>query len=128
TQEGTEQVNGANAYKYSYVLSEEEMKEQILSSGALDSVSSLGMEVDESMFDGLGEMTSYVWIDEATLYPVKYEMDMTAVMDTLMTNMIAALGDQAEGVSMSIPKMKISMTCSNFNNATDFTVPDEAKN
>lgn len=128
TQEGTEQVNGANAYKYSYVLSEEEMKEQILSSGALDSISSLGMEVDESMFDGLGEMTSYVWVDEATLYPVKYEMDMTAVMDTLMTNMIAALGDQAEGISMSIPKMKISMTCSNFNNATDFTVPDEAKN
>ena len=127
-QEGTEQVNGANAYKYSYVLSEEEMKEQILSSGALDSVSSLGMEADESMFDGLGEMTSYVWVDEATLYPVKYEMDMTAVMDTLMTNMIAALGDQAEGVSMSIPKMKISMICSNFNNATDFTVPDEAKN
>ena len=128
TQEGTEQVNGANAYKYSYVLSEEEMKDQILSSGALDSISSLGMEVDESMFDGLGEMTSYVWVDEATLYPVKYEMDMTAVMDTLMTNMIAALGDQAEGISMSIPKMKIVMTCSNFNNATDFTVPDEAKN
>lgn len=127
-QEGTEQVNGANAYKYSYVLTEEEMKEQILSSGALDSVSSLGLEIDDSMFDGVGEMTSYVWVDEETLYPVKYEMDMTTVMNALMGNMLEALGDQAEGLSMSIPKMNISMTCSNFNNATDFTVPDEAKN
>lgn len=127
-QEGTEQVNGANAYKYSYVLTEEEMKEQILSSGALDSVSSLGVEINDSMFDGVGEMTSYVWVDEETLYPVKYEMDMTAVMDALMSNMLEAMGEQAEGLSMSIPKMNISMTCSNFNNATDFTVPDEAKN
>lgn len=34
-QEGTEQVNGVNTYKYSYVLKEEEMKQQIPDSGAL---------------------------------------------------------------------------------------------
>ena len=129
-QEGTEQVNGSNAYKYSYTLTEDEMKEQMLSSGALDSISSLGLDVSQvdGMLDGLGEVVAYVWIDEASLYPVKYEMDMTEVMDTLMANMLEALGDQAEGVSMSVPEMKISMTCSNFNNATDFVVPDEAKN
>lgn len=130
TQEGTEQVNGANAYKYSYVLTEEELKQQMMESGALDSVSQLGLDVSQvdSMLDDLGEVTAYVWIDEASMYPVKYEMDMTTVMDSLMTNMIAALGDQAEGLSMSVPEMKISMTCSNFNNAADFTIPDEAKN
>lgn len=129
-QEGTEQVGGANAYKYSYVLTEEEMKQQMLDSGALDSVSSLGMDTSQidSMLDNLGEVTAYVWIDETTYYPVKYEMDMTTVMNNLMTNMIEAMGDQAEGLSMTIPEMKIVMTCSNFNNATDFTVPDEAKN
>ncbi len=129
-QEGTEQVNGANAYKYSYVLTEAEMKEAMLSSGALDSVSSLGLDASQvdGMLDGLGEVVTYVWIDEETLYPVKYEMDMTKVMDTLMVNMIEALGDQAEGISMNVPELKITMTCSNFNNATDFTVPDEAKN
>lgn len=130
TQEGTEQVNGANAYKYSYVLTEAELKEQMQESGALDSVSQLGLDVSQvdSMLDDLGDVTAYVWIDEATYYPVKYEMDMTTVMDTLMKNMLEAMGDQAEGVSMSVPEMKISMTCSNFNSATDFTVPDEAQN
>lgn len=130
TQEGTEEVNGSNAYKYSYVLTEEEMKEQMIDSGALDSVSSLGLDVTQidSMLDNLGEVTAYVWIDEASLYPVKYEMDMTEVMDNLMTNMLAAMGEQAEGVSMHVPEMKVVMTCSNFNNAADFTVPDEAKN
>lgn len=129
-QEGTEQVNGANAYKYSYVLTEEEMKQQMLDSGALDSVSSLGLDVSQidGMLENLGEVTAYVWIDETSYYPVKYEMDMTTVMNALMTNMIAALGDQAQGLSMTIPQMKIVMTCSNFNSATDFTIPDEAKN
>lgn len=129
-QEGTEQVNGANAYKYSYVLSEEEMKQQMLDSGALDSVSSLGLDVSQidSMLDDLGDITAYVWIDETSYYPVQYEMDMTTAMNSLMANMIEALGDQAEGLSITVPELKVVMTCSNFNNATDFTVPDEAKN
>lgn len=130
TQEGTEQIDGGNAYKYSYVLTEEELKDQMKESGALNSVSQLGLDVSQvdSMLDGLGDVTAYVWIDEATMYPVKYEMDMTTVMDSLMKNMVEAMGDQAEGVSMSVPEMKVVMTCSNFNNATDFTVPDEAQN
>lgn len=130
TQEGTEQVNGANAYKYSYVLTEDEMKEAMLSSGALDSVSSIGLDASQvdGMLDGLGEVVTYVWIDEASLYPVKYEMDMTEVMDNLMVTMVEAMGEQTEGISIHFPKMKIVMTCFNFNNATDFTIPDEAKN
>ena len=79
------------------------------------------------MLDGLGEMTEYVWIDEATLYPVKYEVDMTDIMDALMVNLVEAMGEQAQGMSINIPKMKMTMECSNFNNATDFTIPEEAK-
>ena len=79
------------------------------------------------MLDGIGELPINLWIDEATLYPVKYEMDMTEVMNTLMTNMVASMGEQAEGLTMSIPKMVISMTCKNFNAATDFEIPEEAK-
>ena len=129
TLDGMESVDGANAYKYSCVLSGEEAKQNILSAGALDSFSSLGLTASqlEGMLDDLGEITEYVWIDEATLYPVKYESDMTAVMDTLMSKVVESMGEQAEGLSMNISKMKISMTCSNFNNATDFTIPEEAK-
>lgn len=127
--EGTEQIDGANAYKYSYVMTGDEMKEAMLSYGALDSFMELGIDSSQlySMLDGLGEIITYVWIDEATLYPVKYEMDMTEVMDALMVNLFEEMGELAAGKSMNVPKMEITMTCSNFNNVADFSVPDEAK-
>ncbi len=129
TAEGMEQIDGGNAYKYSYVMTGDEMKEAMLSSGALDSVSSLGLDSSQidGMLDGLGEITTYVWIDEATLYPVKYQMDMTEAMNQLLVNMVEALGEQAEGISMNVPKLDMSMTCSNFNNVADFSIPEEAK-
>ena len=81
----------------------------------------------ETNWGDIGELTEYVWIDKASLYPVKYEVDMTRIMDALVSSMIASLGEQAEGLEMSVSKMKVSMTCSNFNNAADFTIPEEAK-
>ncbi len=128
-EEGKEEVDGAAALKYSHVMTGDEMKETLLSSGALDSVTSLGIDPSqmESMLDGLGEMTEYIWIDEATMYPVKYEVDMTEIMDKLMVNMISAMGEQAQGMSINIPKMKMTMTCMNYNTAEDFEIPEEAK-
>lgn len=127
--EGMEKVNGASAFKYSCVMSGEEAKQQILSTGTLDSLASLGLDLNqlENLWGDVGELTEYVWIDKASLYPVKCEMDMTRIMDALVSNMVASLGEQAEGLEMSVSKMKISMTCSNFNNAADFTIPEEAK-
>lgn len=128
TLEGTEQVDGVNAIKYSNVIKGDDMKELLTSSGALDSISTLvdPSQID-SMLEGLGEMTEYVWIDEELMYPIKYEADMTEIINDLMVSMLEALGDQAEGLSINFPKMKMSMTFSNFNNATDFTIPEEAK-
>ncbi len=127
--EGMEKVNGASAFKYACVTSGEEAKQQILSTGALDSFASLGFDLNqlETNWGDIGELTEYVWIDKASLYPVKYEVDMTRIMDALVSSMIASLGEQAEGLEMSVSKMKVSMTCSNFNNAADFTIPEEAK-
>ncbi|MCI8431052.1 MAG: hypothetical protein HFI16_12510 [Lachnospiraceae bacterium] len=127
--EGKDEVNGAAAYKYTGSITGDEMKDLMLSSGALDSVSRIGLDTSQvdGMLDGLGDLAINLWIDEATLYPVKYEIDMTEAMDTLMNNMIAAMGEQGEGLSMSIPKMVVSMTCSNYNGVTEISIPEEAK-
>lgn len=127
--EGKDEVDGAAAYKYTGAITGDEMKDLMLSSGALDSVSRLGMDTSQvdGMLDGLGDLKIDLWIDEATLYPVKYEIDMTEAMDTLMSNMIAAMGEQGEGLSMSIPKMVVSMTCSNYNGVSEISIPEEAK-
>lgn len=126
---GTEQADGANAYKYTGKITGDDLNETMISSGALDSFSSLGIDESqlESMMTDLGEIPVTMWIDEATLYPVKYEMDMTAAMDKLMANMLEAMGDQASGLTISIPKLKVTMTCSDFNAATAFEIPEEAR-
>ncbi len=126
---GMEEINGANAYKYTGTIAGEEMKQLMLSSGALDSVSQLNIDTSqiESMLDELEPLSVDLWIDEATLYPVRYEIDMTASMDLLMSSIVEAMGEQGEGMSMSVPKMVTRMTCSNFNGVTEITVPEEVK-
>ena len=128
-QEGTETVDGISAYKYTGVITGDNMKDVMMESGALDSMSSLGLSESqmEEMLSGLGDIQVTLWISEADLYPVRYDMDMTAVMDGLMSAILESMGEQTEGLTMSIPEMTMSMTCSNFNSATEFSIPDEAK-
>lgn len=128
-QEGTEQVGGVSAYKYTGVITGDSMQDVMMSSGALDSLGTQ-MNMDEAQMEELlsGDIAVTLWIDEENLYPVQYDMDMTEVMDGLMGKILEAAGDDAAGLTMSIPKMTISMTCGNFNSATDFTIPEEAKN
>ncbi len=131
TADGMEEVDGANAYKYAHTMSGEEAKEAILSSGALDSLTSAGIDPSqfESAMGDIGELTEYIWIDEATLYPVKYEIDMTEVMAAMMDSVLESMGDEAEGVSMSFSKMKMTMHFSNFNSVEDFEMPgNESEN
>lgn len=128
TLEGTEKLNGADAYKYFYTMTGDEMKAAIRDAGALDSLTSLGISQSDAynMLDGLGEVVTYVWVDAETFYPIQYEMDMTDVMDALMVGVIEAMGEEAEGISMHVSKMEMTMTCSNFNGISDITVPKEA--
>ena len=126
--EGTEKVDGKEAYKYSYTMTGDEMKEALSDAGALDSLSQLGLSESDAygMLDGLGEIVTYVYVDAETYYPIKYEMDMTEIMDALYAAMLEALGEQVEGLSMSVSKMELVMTCSNYNGISDITVPEEA--
>ncbi len=126
---GSEQIDGKNAYKYTGAVTGDAMNETILSSGALDSFSQLGIGESEleNMMSDLGEIPVTLWIDEESLYPVRCEMDMTAAMSKLMSNMMAAMGEQAGGLTIDISNMKIVVNCSDFNAATEFEIPAEAK-
>ena len=126
---GTEQIDGKNARKYTGTLKGDDLKETVMSTGALDSLNSLGMDTTqvESMFNDLGDLPINLWIDETDLVPVKYEMDMTSLMSKLMANMIEAMGAEAEGVSMEFNKLHVVMTCSDYNSAEEFEIPEEAK-
>lgn len=126
---GSEQVDGKNARKYTGTIKGDDLKDTMMSTGALDSLSSLGMDTSqvETMFSDLGDLPITLWIDEESLVPIKYEMDMAPLMNKLMANMIEAMGEEAEGVSMEFGKMFVTMTCSDYNAVEEFEIPEEAK-
>lgn len=127
--QGIEELDGANAYKYSGRITGEDMREVLRSTGMLNQLEQMGFDADdlELITDNLGDIPVDLWIDESTLYPVKYEMDMTAVLDALMTAMMESFGGLEEGVSISVPKAAVSMTCYHYNAAAAFEIPAEAK-
>lgn len=127
---GTEKVNGSDATRYDGVISKDAMNDVMASSGAADQFAQLGISAAqaEEMYKDLGELPVSLWIDKESSLPVKYEMDMTGIMQKLMDKMMEAVGEQAAGLSISVDKMFISMTLSNFNKVEEIKVPDAAKN
>lgn len=126
---GSEQLDGKAAHKYTGVITGDDIRELIMSTGTLNSLNSL--DLDESQFETIlkdvGEQTITLQIDEAELYPLKYEMDMTSMMNALMAGLIEASGEEAEGFSIEFPKVNLVMTCSDFNAVSEFEIPEEAK-
>ncbi len=128
---GEEDINGTKATKITGVITGDAMEEAIESSGALDSVSGMGISEEEveAMYADLGDLPISLWID-AEGYVVKYEMDMSAMMQTIMDKAMAAVAEQAGGnaedVSIDISKMLITMVYSDFNAVEDIEIPAEA--
>ena len=88
-------------------------------------LSELGMGADESTgasydYSSLSPITVSIWIDKKTYRPVKQTIEMTDFMNEYLSAL--GLGD-----TMSYPKIKVSVTYKNFNNATKFSLPKACK-
>lgn len=125
---GVETLDGVECYKLQGVLTGEALVDAMRASGALDSVDPTLQDSEQldRLLSGLGDLPVSVWIDKKTLYPAKYTMDMTALMDSLMDNMLAELGDTGGLLQVGIRNCQVEMVCANYNKATDFDIPAEA--
>ena len=123
-----EDINGMQAYRIDGVITDEDMEQALVESGALGSAASFGLTEDQllALYKETGDLPMALWITDDG-YVVRYVMDMTALMQNVMGSI---LGDAAEleGFSISIDAMQIDMTMSNFNQAEDFELPAEAAN
>lgn len=119
---GTEEINGQSATIIEGVLTGDSMKEAIASSGIESMSGELGMTEEEldSLFASLGDMPVKLWITDDG-YVVKYELDMTEMMASLMGSM-----SEEETGGLEFTKTLITMTCDNFNAVEDFEIPAEA--
>lgn len=128
---GTESMaNGVEAIKIEGSISGDKLKEIIEETDSIDSMEEefdLEESTLEGIYDNLGELPINIWIDAESNYPLKYEIDMTGVMQKLMENIIAAVPEADTSNASAITKYKISMTSYNFNEAGEFEIPAEAK-
>lgn len=128
---GTEQVGGADATKFTGVIKGDKLYDVIEESGVLSSLGQTGTDVSEdaikSMLSELGDLPMSVWIN-ADGYPVQYEMDMSQMIDSILQKALEMEGAADQGMTMTVSKAAMSLTCSNFDAVEDFELPAEAQN
>lgn len=123
-----EDINGTKTTRIEGIIARDAMEEAIQNSGVADSAASLGVteEQMQKMYADMGDLPIVLWID-AEGYVLKYEMDMTEMMQKIMDTAMGAVGEMETEPSVSITKTSISMICSDFNNVEEIVIPAEAK-
>lgn len=126
---GTEQVNGSDAIKYEGVISNDALNEVMAASGMEEQLAQYGLTGDNAaaIYQDLGDLPVAIWIDSESNLPVKYEMDMTSMMQTIMTKIFENMDAATEDMDLTVDKMFISMTLYDFNNVGEIEIPEEAK-
>lgn len=128
---GTEQVGGADATKFTGVIKGDKLYDVIEESGVLGSLGQTGTDVSEdelkAMLSELGDLPMSVWINTDG-YPVQYEMDMSQMIDSIVQKALEMEGAADQGMTMTVSKAAMSLTCSNFDAVEDFELPAEAQN
>lgn len=126
TEDGSETLSGRTADKYTGVIRGESLEEVLSASGAVDSLeSAMGSDASTlaDLYTDLGDLPVTVWIDQESGYPVRFSMDMSDIMEKL----VSGLGEAAE-IGLQVTGMTLEVTYDNFDQASDFAIPEEALN
>lgn len=126
---GTETIAGAEATRYDGTISEEDLSKVLEASGVMNQFASLGISGEklDTMLTDLGDLPISLWISKADQIPVKYEMDMSAIMQSLMSKMMDSMG-AGEDDKLEVSNVLVSMTVSNVNGLNSIEIPAEALN
>lgn len=119
---GTETINGSAATRYDGVISKEALEEVLASSGMMDYLDQMGMDETSAMLQNMDDLPISIWVDDESLLPVKYEMDMSAMMQSMMDSVAAD-----EDVDVTIGKVFVSMTVTDYNSVESIQLPAEAQ-
>lgn len=127
TEVGSEEIDGRQATRYDCVVGAEGVDAIMNGSGAYAALPVLGLSHERSMevLSGLGELTYSVWIDNKLGLPLRYDIDMTDIMDQFLQNILPyALTD----VAVSVDSLTVSLNLSDFDAVEPIELPPEALN
>lgn len=128
---GTEDVLGSAATRYDGELTGEDMKKAMEISGADELLSqSLGTEIDGDDISRMGSIATSVWIDNKSGMIVRYDMDMTQIMQNLMAELMDELfnvpGTEGLEIEMEISGVTVSVVLSQFDQVGEIEIPGAA--
>lgn len=107
-------------------ISGEEIAKQIEKSGAdTSALNSTGASLD--MIKQLGEIPISMGVDNDNVYWKSVSVDLKDMIQNVLEQYKTMLEDQKD-IKMSVDSCKMEMTYDKYNKATDFELPEEAKN
>lgn len=123
TQGATETVNGVEATRYDGVIAGADLEEVLEASGTLEQLDGLGLGDVDGLLTDLADLPISIWIAKDTYYPVQYEMDMAAMMQTMLEK---SMGSELDDLGMTISQLTTKMTTRDFNNIPEIQISSEA--
>lgn len=122
-----EEIDGTMAVRYDGAISNDSLNEVMAASGMEEQLTQYGLSAEEvaAMYTDLGELPVSIWIADDSGLPLRFEMDMSEILNTLMNKAMEALG-AGEGV-VTVSNGAISMSFSNFNAVAPIEIPEGVK-
>lgn len=132
-----ETIRGSEATVYSGFIPGEDVAAAIEASGALDALAEvLEMDLGEADFSGLGDIPATIALDDRSGMVVRYTMDLTdvmgSVMDKLLDQLLQAISEEAGlgeldlkglGLEISIGEVFVNAELYDFDSVEPFEMP-----
>ena len=119
---GKEKVNGSDAIGYNGKITSDELRQALELANAKQALEeSLDVELDDDVFEDLGDVPVSIWIDVKSGMIVRVEMDMSDVMQGLVPVLVDKT-DVGIGVNTKVYEVTVSITLSEFD-AVQVTKP-----
>lgn len=123
---GKEKVNGSDAIRYNGKITSDELKQALELADVKQSLEeSLDVELDDDVFEDLGDVPVSIWIDVKSGMIVRVEMDMSDVMQGLVPVLVDKAMEKTDvgiGVNTKVYDTTVSITLSEFD-AVQVTKP-----
>ena len=123
---GKEKVNGSDAIRYNGKITSDELRQALELANAKQALDeSLDVELDDDVFEDLGDVPVSIWIDVKSGMIVRVEMDMSDVMQGLVPVLADKAMEKADigiGVNTKVYEVTVSITLSEFD-AVQVTKP-----
>lgn len=123
---GKEKVNGSDAIRYNGKITSDELRQALELANAKQALEeSLDVELDDDVFEDIGDVPVSIWIDVKSGMIVRIEMDMSDVMQGLVPVLVDKAMEKADigiGVNTKVYEVTVSITLSEFD-AVQVTKP-----